>query len=304
MKKGTFFILIIILVFSYLFQKEITHYIAVNYIYKYQINERNPNKYKLNYNFFYLNETTDFIPKNKTDLKNILFTILNNGYDEFGFYCDFSYKDCIMDIQNISNDNEFLSSLNNFVHPFNIFDTIYINYNDLGKINIEFDKLYKPNEINTLNIIVDELYNKLITNDMSLKEKIKVIHDYIINKTTYDSEHALSILSSNKDYVPLYQSHKAVGPLLQQKAICGGYSDAMALFLNKMKIPNLRISNEKHIWNLVKLDNNWYHLDLTWDDPVADEDMIIYEYFLITNEQIKKINNNHHFDTSIYREGS
>lgn len=304
MKKGTFFILIIILVFSYLFQKEITHYIAVNYIYKYQIVEKNPNKYKLNYNFFYLNETTNFIPKNKTDLKNILFTILNNGYDEFGFYCDLSYKDCMIDIQNISNDNEFLSSLNNFVHPFNIFDTIYINYNDFGKINIEFDKLYKPNEINTLNTIVNELYNKLITNDMSLKEKIKAIHDYIINKTTYDSEHALSILSSNKDYVPLYQSHKAVGPLLQQKAICGGYSDAMALFLNKMKIPNLRISNEKHIWNLVKLDNHWYHLDLTWDDPVAIEDMIIYEYFLITNEQIKKINNNHHFNTSIYKEGS
>ncbi len=297
-------ILVFILIVSIIYRNEIIHHITVNYIYKKDIVEQTPNIYKLDYNFHYLKETENFFPKNKADLFNVLYTILNNGYDEFTFFCDIKYNDCIKDISNISTDTELLSTLNNFVHPFNTYNVIYIDYNQLGKITVQFEKLYQENEINTLNKNVNEIYNKLITTEMNDKDKILKIHDYIINTTTYDQERAAAIVNNDANYVPLYQSHKAVGPLLQNKGICGGYSDAMSLFLFKLNIPNLRISNETHIWNLVKLDNKWYHLDLTWDDPVTinNEDLLLHDYFLIDGQQLKKINNNHHFSKDIYVE--
>ena len=53
------------------------------------------------------------------------------------------------------------------------------------------------------------------------------------------------------------------------------------IILDKMGVLNIRISNNKHIWNLVYLNNEWLHLDLTWDDPVNDEDkdLLLYDYY-------------------------
>ena len=133
---------------------------------------------------------------------------------------------------------------------------------------------------------------------MNDNEKIKSIHDYIINTTKYDTDR-----SDNK--ITKYHSDIAYGALIEHYAICGGYADSMKLFLDKLNIPNYKISSENHIWNLVKLDNKWYHLDLTWDDPVTStgEDVLEYDYFLITTEQLKKLETDQHiFDENVYQE--
>ena len=68
---------------------------------------------------------------------------------------------------------------------------------------------------------------------------------------------------------------------------------------------NYKISNEEHIWNLVYTDGNWYHLDLTWDDPISDTNVNRDTYFLITTETLEKLNDGtHHFDKEIYKEAS
>ena len=49
----------------------------------------------------------------------------------------------------------------------------------------------------------------------------------------------------------------------------------------------------------------WLHLDLTWDDPVTStgEDVVDYDYFLVTSEELNKLENEQHtFDESIYLE--
>ena len=82
-----------------------------------------------------------------------------------------------------------------------------------------------------------------------------------------------------------------------------GYADAMAIFLDKLNVINYKISNEEHIWNLVYLDGKWYHLDLTWDDPISDINVNRDTYFLITTNTLEKINDGtHKFDKSIYTE--
>lgn len=135
---------------------------------------------------------------------------------------------------------------------------------------------------------------------MKTEDKIKTIHDYIINNTKYDINR-----SDNK--VNNYHSDSAYGALIEHYAICGGYADSMKLFLDRLNIPNYKISSENHIWNLVNVDNNWYHLDLTWDDPVTSNgtDVLEYDYFLITTTELEELESDqHNFDIKIYKEAS
>ena len=64
----------------------------------------------------------------------------------------------------------------------------------------------------------------------------------------------------------------------------------MAIFLNSLGVKNYKIATENHIWNAVYIDNNWYHLDLTWDDPVTKDsavDTLSHKFFMInTNKNV------------------
>ena len=78
----------------------------------------------------------------------------------------------------------------------------------------------------------------------------------------------------------------------------------MMLFLERFKIPNYKIATENHVWNYVKVNNEWLHLDLTWDDPITNNGKNILDdsFFLITDEELKSLEKEeHNYDTSIYR---
>ena len=298
-------IMLVVLVLTITYQKQIVNVIMTNYVYQKQIVLYDINQYKRDYNFDYIQETDNFFPKNEQDLLNIFYTVLNNGWNKFTFYCDVDYENCLDDVQKISRDQYIFSNINNFVHPYNTYNKLSINYNNLGKITFDIEKLYTDKEINEINAKVDEIYNSIIRDNMSIREKILAIHDYIINTTTYDKERADVIQRNITDYPFKYESHKAYGPLIQHMAICGGYSDAMAIFLNKMGIPNYKISSKDHVWNFVYMDNKWYHLDLTWDDPIVNtnEPMLVHNYFLITTKELEKDPNEQHiYSKSVFSE--
>ena len=151
-----------------------------------------------------------------------------------------------------------------------------------------------------INNKLDELESELILNKKSDYEKVLSIHDYIINNTIYN------IKDENKSNTP---SSNALGVLFYNTATCNGYTDAASLLLDRANIPNVRISNDKHIWNLVYIDNKWLHMDVTWDDPVNKLDInnqiLTHDYFLKTNEEFEKIAINnpesrHDFSKGIY----
>ena len=134
---------------------------------------------------------------------------------------------------------------------------------------------------------------------MTTNDKIKVFHDYIVNNTKFDTaiENSLDRLNSS--------SYTAYGLLIDHLAICGGYTDTMAIYLDKLNIPNYRISTTEHVWNLVNLDNSWLNLDVTWDDPVTSDgsDMLMYDYYLIsTSDMLNKDTTQHNFNKDIYIE--
>ena len=260
------------------------------------------NDYYLEDNFEYVNNYTDTGIKNRKELIDFIYYAINSGSNYLERYIDKDYTSYSSDIASLTgNDGKelknIISILNNFVHPYNSSNNIKLTYGGNYKIGITINKAYKDREIEEINKVVDKVIDEKITNSMPTKEKIKVIHDYIIDNTEYDK------LKYNNRNDNTYKSNTAYGVLIEGYGTCNGYADAMAIFLDKLNIINYKISNDEHIWNLVYLDGKWYHLDLTWDDPISETNVNRDTYFLITTETLEKINDGtHNFDKNINSE--
>ncbi len=106
-------------------------------------------------------------------------------------------------------------------------------------------------------------------------EKVKAIHDYIIDSVSYDTT-----LSRTSAY----------DALINQSAVCEGYAMAAYRMFSEAGLETRIIAGlgdgAPHAWNIVKVDGRWYNIDLTWDDPLTNdgEAMRTYDYFLKSNK--------------------
>ena len=254
------------------------------------------NDYYLDNDYTYLKNYTDDV-YNKEELLNYIYYVINTGSTYADGECTKEYTNCTKDLNEIANDEKKLSLINNFVHPFNSFKTISFTYNDQGRFSLIIEHIYTEEEITKINYIVDNKIKELIIDTMTNEEKVKIIHDYIIDNTTYDT------LKTENIHDDTYKSNTAYGVLIQGYGICSGYSDAISIFLNKLNIKNYKISNDTHIWNLVYLNGVWSHLDATWDDPISKFNENRDTYFLINYDELVSLDDNtHSFDKTIYRE--
>lgn len=120
-----------------------------------------------------------------------------------------------------------------------------------------------------------------ITSSMSEYDIVKLFHDELVKKCNYNetAEHSIDIY----------------GCLVDGQALCQGYARAFVYLCNKMGIQALLISgtagNEPHMWNMVNIDGDWYHIDLTWDDANKSEypNFVRYDYFCVTDSFINRI---------------
>ena len=110
-------------------------------------------------------------------------------------------------------------------------------------------------------------------------DKVMAVHDYLIDHIEYSNPHIRSF---------------AYGALIEGKAVCQGYAQSLAMILNNLNVECHTIvamtkgSNPVlHEWVRVKLDGEWYYIDLTWDDTPWAEDKN-YKYFLINTDMISK----------------
>ncbi|MBQ9318870.1 MAG: hypothetical protein IJR82_04500 [Bacilli bacterium] len=299
MKYIRYFVLLAIIVGVVYYRNDIANYI---------LRKTNPvkkslvitnNSYYSNNQLEYVHITDDFNVKNKQDILNVFYTILNSGMNSYEFTCANEYKNCLDDVETIIKDNTSLASINNMVHPYNSYENISVNISNYGKVEVSVTKVYNDEQINYVNDFVKDFIKNNVYNEMSDYDKIKIFHDYIINNTSFDLEESKNP-SRDKSL-----SHTAYGLIINKKAICGGYSDVMSIYLYLLNIPNYRIATSDHVWNLVYVDNKWLHLDLTWDDPVSTdgENRLLYDYFLIDNNKLLENDKaQHNYNRNIYLE--
>lgn len=302
------FICIAIILYTTINLNKISSYIANKISNNQTLIIKEGNEFTKTEGFKYVNLTKDYIPYSYNDLLDIIFTTINNGWESFTFYCPSEYKSCISDMEKISNDDLTLTHINNFVHPFNSFTVLNTTIYESGEITLKVNHLYTKEQIIAIDTEVDRIMKLIVNPNDSDYDKIKTIHDYIINTTKYDE--------TEDDE---YSSSLAYGTLFEHYARCNGYTDTMAIFLTKLGIKNYKVATTQedisyestgHVWNAVYLEGKWLHLDLTWDDPVSSDgtDYLYHKYFLVTTDEMFKADEGsveieeHNFKKHIYME--
>lgn len=141
-----------------------------------------------------------------------------------------------------------------------------------------------------------EIINSKITLGMTDYEKQLAIHDYIALNCTFDSD-----LEKSQNATGEEDSFFAYGALVNGKAVCAGYTEAAKLLLDMVGIENYRLDSMEHSWNLVKIDGGYYHMDISWDDPVPDvPGYVSYDYFNLSDTQISGYKNHNWLNKDIY----
>lgn len=247
------------------------------------------------YHFDTVKQTNSFVPYSKNDLRDIYYTVLNNGWDKFTFYCPDEYVTCSEDVKALANESDFITTINNYVSPYNS----YSKYNTLiigqNEILLTVDKLYTNAEILLINEEIERIISELEIDRTNVKQKdIKKIHDYLIKNVTYDEEY------EEGDVVTT--SNKATGALVEKIALCSGYTDTFALFMDKLGIRNFKVSTDNHVWNVIYFNDQWLHVDVTWDDDETNNKTAYYFFLIDTEDLLDKDKTDHSFNQDLYLE--
>lgn len=248
------------------------------------------NSYYQENNYLFVQNTDKTSVSNYQELLNMFYTILDSGDDDFYFYCE--YDECLNDVNKLtSSDSETLGAINNFVHPYNSYSSINIDVNEAGRISVKVKHVFSEEEQEYITTYINNFIMLNVTLNMTTRDKIKAFHDYIINNTKYDEAHS--------------ESNSAYTLITTGTSICNGYSEIMSIYLYMIGVKNYRIASENHIWNLANVDNTWYHIDTTWDDPIASDgnQYLLDTFFLIDYNKLKELDQiEHNFDELIYLE--
>lgn len=119
-------------------------------------------------------------------------------------------------------------------------------------------------------------------------EKVKYVYEYLIKNTEYDLT-----APNNQNILSVVENHKTV---------CQGYAKMTQYILNKMGVfcilcEGIVKGTESHVWNIVRIDDKYYHVDATWGDasykivdnePGFDPPEINYDYLCVDDDTIKK----------------
>ncbi len=124
----------------------------------------------------------------------------------------------------------------------------------------------------------------MIKDSMSDVEKVRSIHDYIVSSYRYNMRGEG------------YECWTCETLLNTGAATCQGYTEAFTALcllsgVECRAVSGIAFNNlttEGHAWAQVCISSTWYHVDVTWDDPVPDTpNMVRYDYFLKSDFSMK-----------------
>lgn len=149
-----------------------------------------------------------------------------------------------------------------------------------GRKDIVIQYKYTQDEIIKMQREIDYNVNKIlakITDDMTEYDIVKLFFDEIASTCTYNA--------SSSNCSDIY------GCLVNKSAICGGFAKAFSYLCSKAGIESLLITgefDEPHMWNMVKIDNEWYHVDVTSGIVKNNTSRYVrYDYFCVNDDFIK-----------------
>jgi len=104
------------------------------------------------------------------------------------------------------------------------------------------------------------------------------LFDYLTKNCVYDTA---AVTDTSR-----WKAFTSYGALVEGTVVCEGYSRSMQLLSSYVGLQCMLLTGQSnginHMWNLMKIDGSWYHLDITW----CDNDPTVYNYFNVTDAVI------------------
>ncbi len=169
-----------------------------------------------------------------------------------------------------------------------------------GKANIKYDFTYNSDFKLIATSKNSELYDRLDEDEKRVFDILKAECESINRQT--DTQYGREVLihnylTKNHRYSEFDtvsdRAHSIVGLITDKTGVCQAYADAFEVMCNLCGIECINVLGEldgvSHGWNIVKIDGDYYHVDVTSDDPTPDSMTLQhYDYLNLTDEEIKK----------------
>ena len=161
-------------------------------------------------------------------------------------------------------------------------------YSDYETTIVRLYSRYSPDEVDKMQKEIRDALDDFksgIAKGMTEYELELYTHDFILERSEYDKDVDPDNADNNDPDI-----YTVYGPLVERIGVCEGYARALQLMLNSVGIDCVCVSGvgntELHMWNAVKLGDEWYLVDSTWDD--REEIWYRYGYFNLTDEQMSE----------------
>ncbi len=136
-------------------------------------------------------------------------------------------------------------------------------YSYSGKVTtVYFEYPYSNEEILSQKQFVEQKLAAIIASipeGLDEYETAVYLHDYICVNFKYDTD---------------YEIRDIYTMLKNGEAVCMGYAYLYGELLKRIGIESRTVISPQtslnHMWNEILLDDVWYHVDATWDDPIPD----------------------------------
>ena len=214
-----------------------------------------------------------------------------NGQDELGKYYQSAIESYIYDNPDVFyiSPNKMYLNIETTTRGDKTTYNVYINSGE--EKNYLLDEFSSKEEVEEASKQVENIRKSILSKRTGNTYKdIKMVHDYLVDTIEYDT----SISEGN-----IYNIY---GALINKKCVCEGYAKALKYILDGLNIKSVLVAGkgnnsegktENHAWNYVELENKWYAIDSTWDDPVVIgggnvSDSSKYRYFLKGEDEFKK----------------
>lgn len=140
-------------------------------------------------------------------------------------------------------------------------------------LNITFRYMTSKAQEDQISARIKQVMAVIVKPGMSEDRKVKNIHDWVVKNVKYDET---------------IRERSAYAGFFRGKTVCQGYSLMMYKMLKTAGVYNRIIVNQKHAWNVVRINNRFYHLDATWDDPTPDRgpNYVRYDYFNLSESEL------------------
>lgn len=177
-----------------------------------------------------------------------------------------------IDIQSFKIKTSYMNAISSLIYyespelfHFNSFSYSYYSSGIVAYIKpvYKYTAAQYPTMLNDMKSAANKLLEGVKDNpNLSDVEKALILHDRLAIWTEYDTD-----LSTGD------QMYTAYGILADREGVCMGYALAYDYLLEQVGIENYycRSSALNHAWNIVKINNKWYHVDVTHDDPTYDQ---------------------------------